>query len=229
MKYIKFLFSPVFMGVLFIVFAAAMATATFIENDFGSSAAYSMVYDTKWFELILLLLAVNLIGRLIILKLYKRDKLAVALFHLSFVIMIIGAGITRYFGWEGSIHIREGESQNTCYSNDKYIEYSIRDVSGKITATKTEKYSMTSVSADNYKKSFGINGKTYELELSKIIPNAVEVNAVGDAPKAIAVNPAEQNTGQNAFIFHLVNGSESSTVYLWESCNGNVQGGRRYC
>ena len=225
MKYIKFLFSPVFMGVLFIVFAAAMATATFIENDFGSSAAYSMVYDTKWFELILLLLAVNLIGRLIILKLYKRDKLAVALFHLSFVIMIIGAGITRYFGWEGSIHIREGESQNTCYSNDKYIEYSIRDVSGKITATKTEKYSMTSVSADNYKKSFGINGKTYELELSKIIPNAVEVNAVGDAPKAIAVNPAEQNTGQNAFIFHLVNGSESSTVYLWDRASVKVATG----
>ena len=109
MKYIKLLFSPVFMGVLFIVFAVAMAAATFIENDFGSSAAYSMVYNTRWFELILLLLAVNLIGRLIILKLYKRDKLAVALFHLSFIIMIIGAGITRYFGWEGSIHIREGE------------------------------------------------------------------------------------------------------------------------
>jgi cytochrome c-type biogenesis protein CcsB len=225
MKYIKFLFSPVFMGVLFVVFAVAMAAATFIENDFGSSAAYSMVYNTRWFELILLLLAVNLVGRLIILKLYKRDKLVVALFHLSFIIMIVGAGITRYFGWEGSIHIREGEVQNTCYSTEKYIEYSVRDASGKITATKTEKYSMTNVSADNYKKSIDINGKTYDLELSKIIPNAVEVDAVGDAPKAIAVNPAEQNTGQNAFIFHLVNGSESSTVYLWDRASVKVATG----
>ncbi len=227
MKYIKLLFSPAFMGILFVLFAVAMAAATFIENDFGSPAAYSMVYDTRWFELILLLLAVNLIGRLIILKLYKRDKLVVALFHLSFVIMIIGAGITRYFGWEGSIHIREGEEQNTCYSTEKYIEYSVRDAGGKVTETKTNKYSMTSVSADDYKKSLKINGKTYELVLSKIIPNAAEVNAVGDAPKAVAVNPMEQNTGQNAFIFHLVSGSESSTIYLWDREAAKIATG--YC
>ena len=35
MKYLKFLFSPLLMGVLFIVFAIAMAVATFLENDFG--------------------------------------------------------------------------------------------------------------------------------------------------------------------------------------------------
>jgi cytochrome c-type biogenesis protein CcsB len=225
MKYIKLLFSPVFMGVLFLVFAVAMAAATIIENDFGSSAAYSMVYNTGWFELILFLLAVNLIGRLIILKLYRREKLAVALFHFSFIIMIIGAGITRYFGWEGSIHIREGEEQNRCFSTEKFIEYSVRDASGKITETKTDKYSMTSVSADNYKKNIKINGKTYELVLSKIIPNAVEVNAVGDAPKAVAVNPTEQNTGQNAFIFHLVNGGESATVYLWDRESEKIASG----
>ena len=97
MKHIKFLFSPVFMGVLFLSFAGAMAAATFIENDFGSHAAYSMVYGTRWFELILLLLVINLTGRLIILKLYKKEKLAVALFHVAFIIMIVGAGITRYF------------------------------------------------------------------------------------------------------------------------------------
>src|SRR5665647_2279122 len=143
MKYIKFLFSPVFMGVLFLSFAAAMAAATFIENDFGSPAAYSMVYNTKWFELILLLLVVNLAGRLIILKLYKKETLAVALFHVSFIIMIIGAGITRYFGWEGSMHIREGQEQNACFSNDKFIGYSVKDASGNILDNSFEKYSMT--------------------------------------------------------------------------------------
>jgi cytochrome c biogenesis protein ResB len=112
MKVTKFLFSSGFMGILFAVFAVAMAMATFVENDYGSASAYSTVYNTWWFELILLLLAVNLVGQMIIFKLYKKDKLPVFLFHLSFVVMIIGAGITRYFGWEGSIHIREGEEQN---------------------------------------------------------------------------------------------------------------------
>ena len=53
------------MGMLFVIFAASMAAATFIENDYGSAAAYNFVYDTRWFELILLLLAVNLIGQVI--------------------------------------------------------------------------------------------------------------------------------------------------------------------
>ncbi len=36
--------SPALMGFLFLAFALAMAVATFLENDFGSPAAYSMVY-----------------------------------------------------------------------------------------------------------------------------------------------------------------------------------------
>ena len=95
MKYLKFLYSPLFMGVLFVLFAIAMAVATFLENDYGSAAAYSMVYNTKWFELILFLLALNLVGLIIVLKLLRKEKLTVALFHLSFILMIIGAGITR--------------------------------------------------------------------------------------------------------------------------------------
>lgn len=117
MKIIKILFSPAFMGILFVISVISMAAATFIENDFGSAASYSMVYNTRWFEIILLLLSVNLIGQLIIHKLFRKEKLPIALFHLSFVLMITGACITRYFGWEGSIHIREGEISSTCYSD----------------------------------------------------------------------------------------------------------------
>ncbi len=174
MKNIKFLFSPVFMGILFVLFAGSMAVATFLENDFGAAAAYSMVYDAWWFELILLLLAVNLVGRLITLKMYRKDKLTVFLFHFSFLLMILGAGITRYFGWEGSIHIREGEAQNTCYSIDKYIWYSVKDAGGKLIDSQSDKYTLTSVSADTYKKKLDINNKEYDLVLSKIIPNATE-------------------------------------------------------
>src|SRR5450759_2211964 len=211
MKYIKFLFSKVLMGVLFVLFAFAMAAATFIENDFGSAAAYNSVYNSFWFELILLLLATNLVGQIIICKLYKKSKLPVFLFHLSFVLMIAGAGITRYFGWEGTIHIREGEEQNSCFSTEKFIGYSIKEAGGKILVVNSSKYSMTSATADEYKKIIKVNNKDYDLVLAKIIPNAAEVNG-----KAVGVNPAEQNTGKNAFIFNLYNGNESSTVYVWD-------------
>ena len=44
MKVIKFLFSPVFMGILFILFAVAMAVATFLENDYGSAVCLQLWY-----------------------------------------------------------------------------------------------------------------------------------------------------------------------------------------
>jgi cytochrome c-type biogenesis protein CcsB len=185
MKYLKFIISPVLMGILFVVFAVAMAVATFLENDFGSPAAFSMVYNTRWFELILLLLAVNLVGQLIVFRLFKRTRLTGALFHLAFIVMIIGAGITRYFGWEGSIHIREGESQSVCFSNEKYIGYTIKNSEGNILASRSDKYTMTSVSADNYKKILKINDRDFELVLSKIIPNASET--VTDSPQGEAI------------------------------------------
>ena len=225
MKYIKFLFSPVLMGILFVLFAVSMATATFLENDFGSAAAYGMVYNTRWFELILLLLAVNLIGRLVTLKLYKRSKLPVFLFHLAFILMIVGAGITRYFGWEGTIHIRKGETQNACFSSEKYIWYAIKDISGNILSSDQVKYSMTSVSADNYKKVLKINNKDYELVLASIIPNASEMVANDGTVNAIAVNPNEKNTGQNAFIFHILRGNESAAINLWDRQEGKVASG----
>ncbi|HCC71552.1 MAG TPA: cytochrome C biogenesis protein CcsB, partial [Bacteroidales bacterium] len=49
------LFSPVFTGVLFVVFIVAMAVATFIENDFGADSARQLIYNARWFELIFLL------------------------------------------------------------------------------------------------------------------------------------------------------------------------------
>ncbi len=181
MRYLKFLFSPVFMGVLFVLFALAMAVATFLENDYGSAGAYSMVYNTRWFELILLLLSVNLVGRVISLKLYRKDKLPVFLFHMSFVVMIIGAGITRYFGWEGTMHIREGEEQNSCYSTDKFIGYSVKDVNGALVDSYSHKYMITSVTADNFKRKISAGGRDYELILARILPNAMET--ISDSPE----------------------------------------------
>jgi hypothetical protein len=193
MKIIKLLISPVFMGIMFVLFALSMAVATFVENDFGSTAAYHFIYGTKWFELILLLLCINLVGRIFELKLYRKAKLTIFLFHSSFVIMIIGAGITRYFGYEGTIHIREGEEQNKCYSIDKYIGYSIKDNNGSILEEKSAKYSLTSVSAENYKRNIYIGEKKYKLVLASILPNVVET--ITDTPDGTPIISLMVSTG----------------------------------
>jgi cytochrome c-type biogenesis protein CcsB len=185
MKVLRFLFSPVLMGLLLLIFAVSMAIATFIENDFGSQAAYNFVYDTRWFELILLLLAVNLTGQMIISGLYRKSKLTVFIFHLAFVLMIAGAAVTRYSGWEGTIHIREGEEQRKCFSADKYIGFSLKDKSGKILDHSYMKFPVTMDSPGDYRKGINVDGKEYELILDKIITNATA--AVTDSPEGEAL------------------------------------------
>jgi hypothetical protein len=185
MKYIKFLFSPVFMGALFVIFAVAMAVATFVENDFGSGASYSIVYNTRWFELILLLLSANLVGQLVIFKMFRKAKLPVALFHLAFILMIIGAGITRYSGWEGSIHIREGETSDRCSSNEKYLGFTVKNEKGDLINEFSRKYTMTSGSAGNFERKIKAGGKDYKLVLARIIPNAAET--IADDPSGTPV------------------------------------------
>jgi cytochrome c-type biogenesis protein CcsB len=208
MKIVKFLLSPVFMGILFLLFALSMAVATFLENDFGSAAAYSLVYGSFWFSIILVLLAVNLTGQIIEFRLWRREKLTVFIFHASFLVILLGAAITRYFGYEGSIHIREGEEENRCYSEVQYIGYRVTDGTGKVLADGKTSYRMSSVTADNYKKKITAGGSDVEITLSQIIPNA--------GLDAMAVDPKIEQTGNNAFIFQITSGGKTNTLTLWD-------------
>ena len=44
------------------------------------------------------------------------------MFHIAFVIIILGAGVTRYFGREGMIHIREGDTTRAWKTTGTYIQ-----------------------------------------------------------------------------------------------------------
>ena len=50
------LFSTRTMGVLLILYALAMADATFVENDYGTPVAKELIYNAWWFEAVMTLL-----------------------------------------------------------------------------------------------------------------------------------------------------------------------------
>ena len=126
-KVIEFLFSTRFTAVLFIVFGAAMGLATFIENDYGTQASKALVYNTWWFELIMLLFMVNFIGNIKRYDLLNKSKISVLILHLAFVLIILGAGITRYISFEGIMPIYEGETTNKMLSEKAYVNVHIDD------------------------------------------------------------------------------------------------------
>lgn len=51
-------------GLYLILFAIAIGAATFIENDYGTSAAQKVVFKSWWFELLLLLFGITIIANI---------------------------------------------------------------------------------------------------------------------------------------------------------------------
>jgi cytochrome c-type biogenesis protein CcsB len=168
-KLFKFLASPMLMAILIIAFAVASAIATFIENDYGTQAAWALVYNSWWFELIMVLLTINFLFSIFIRKLYSREKFAVMLFHIGFVIILIGAGVTRYFGQEGMMHIREGDTVNWFTSTDKWLTI---DINNEL-ATKKQ-VNFTPVSKNRFRRNVEHNSHSFKVVLTDYIPNASE-------------------------------------------------------
>jgi hypothetical protein len=110
---------------LILVFAAVIGYATFIENDFGRDTAKALIFTKWWFELILFLLTINLIYNLKRYNLFRKEKIAVLTFHLAFIVILIGSGITRYFGFEGMMHIRENDQSNLVISDDVFLQIKV--------------------------------------------------------------------------------------------------------
>jgi len=104
------------MAIILVLIAVSAGLATFIENDFGSHVAREKVYAARWFELLLLIFAFNLTGIIFRVKSWKKGKLTVFIFHIALLVILLGAAITRYLGFEGTIHIREGETNNIMIS-----------------------------------------------------------------------------------------------------------------
>ena len=135
-RVIKFIFSSPMTIILLSLLALVLATATFIEEKYDTQTAKQLVYQAKWFEFLFFLLVLNLFGHIKQYNLLSRKKWAGLLFHCAFIIIIIGAGITRYFGFEGTMPIREGETSNIIYTSEPYLQISIQDKNQKLDYSK---------------------------------------------------------------------------------------------
>ena len=150
------------MAVLLLVYAAAMGYATFIENDYGTPTAKALVYEAKWFELVMLLLILNFIGNIARYRLWKREKWPVLVFHLSFILLFIGGAITRYISYEGIMHIREGETSNEIITDKNYFKIQIEE-NGDVLSYKEIPYLMSPLHK-NFSASYDYHGKKVSVK-----------------------------------------------------------------
>lgn len=158
------------MGLMLLVFAFAIGFATFIENDYGTDSAKALVYNAKWFELLLFLLALNLAGNIFRYKLYKKEKFPIFLFHLSFLVILLGAAVTRFFSYEGIMHIREGESTNKMLSESAYVSMKVADKHSHYNFE--SKVLFSAVGENSFDSNINVGNKEIDVRLLRFIPNA---------------------------------------------------------
>ncbi|WP_244299635.1 cytochrome c biogenesis protein [Aquimarina algiphila] len=126
-KLYRFFASPALAVLLLLIFAIAMATATFVENDFGTSTAWKIIYDSWWFELVMIGLGICFGTNIYKYKLWRKEKWSILLFHIAFIVILLGAGITRYTSYSGIMRIREGSASNVIISDSNYLQLHISD------------------------------------------------------------------------------------------------------
>ncbi|MBU0720623.1 cytochrome c biogenesis protein CcsA [bacterium] len=169
---LSFLSSMKTMAVLMGIFAVSIGYATFVENDYGTITAKADIYNAGWFELLLALLALNLILNIYNFKMYTLKKAPIFIFHFAFLVILLGAAITRFVGFEGSMHIREGESSSTMLSRDTFFMVDA-SAGGKKVSTSEIVY-LSKKSTNSLSSSLSIEGKNVEVELREYIHDAIE-------------------------------------------------------
>ena len=170
------LFSTRLTAVLFLLYPTAMAFGTFIESWYSTDTAKIWIYNAWWFELLMVLMAVNFFGNIFKYRLLRKEKWAVLALHLSFLLILFGAFVTRYFGFEGVMPIREGVTENQFLSEKTYLTVFVDgDMNGEPRRKKLQGDLLLSEHVNNtfnWKNDF--NGQEFSIRYVDFLENATE-------------------------------------------------------
>ena len=194
-KILNFLFSFPFMGFLLLVMAFSMGIATFVENSYGTEAAQGLIYKSLWFSLVLVLLAINLAVNFIRHKMYSRQRIAVGIFHISFIIILIGAGITRFISFEGMMHIREGQSSDFILSTEDFLTVK----SGNQTVSNPVLFSELTV--NEFDEKIAVEGRKVRVKSVGFIKNAIRTVKEDPSGTAMIDFVISQGQGRENYVF----------------------------
>ncbi|MFT4697172.1 MAG: cytochrome c-type biogenesis protein CcsB [Flavobacteriaceae bacterium] len=203
------LFSTRLTGVLFLVFATAMATGTFLDASSDTSPTpytNELIYTAWWFEGIMGLFVINFIGNIFKYNLLRKEKWATLLFHLSFILILVGAFITRYISYEGAIHIREGATENTILSSETYVtafidgDYQVNGISQRRNL-KPQLVRFSERLDNDLKIKTDYNGQDVTISVKEFIKNAKEgIIESEDGDEYLKLVEAEEGQRHDHFI-----------------------------
>ena len=234
-KIANFLFSTKLTAVLFIVFAIAMAVGTFLDSPFfdnptdKSPTPYTrtLIYNTWWFETIMVFFVINFVGNISRYRLLRKEKWSILILHVSWILIILGAAVTRYIGYEGMMAIREGETESQFRSQKTYISGRILgdyEINGQLQQLPImEEVDFSSRLNNEFERTYNYGGTQVNFKLKKFILGA-EKDVVPDDNGENYLKIVEAGADGNPHNHFLKEGEVSSMHNVLISLNKEQQG-----
>lgn len=101
--------------VLLVLLVAAMSYGTYVETALTNGAARILIYRTWWFDTLIALVALNLIGCTLRRAPYKIHQAGWITTHIALLLIMAASVITHRFGMQGQMIVPEGESSNVFF------------------------------------------------------------------------------------------------------------------
>jgi len=196
----RLLFSMKVAVIVMLIFAISIGTATFIENDYGTQTARALIYNAKWFELLLFYFIAIITYNIFAFKMYKRQKWGQFVLHLAFLFIAVGALLTRYIGYEGILHIRQNQTSSNMVSDVMMLQVEIKN-QDKAIAYYIPLY-LSSMTKNHFERSFEVNGKSLKLKLLDYLPSGEEkpVTVAKGGTEILALKVAAGGAGEDLYL-----------------------------
>ena len=175
-KLVTFLISTKFAAILFVLFPLSMGIGTFVESYYNTTTAKILIYNAWWFELMMVFFVVNFTFNIKRYNLLTFNKWPILLLHISWILIIVGAGVTRYIGYEGVMPIRENSSSDKFLSEETHLTVLIDgERNGEPVRRGLEDEFLFSEITDNYFIwKYDFEGQNFSIEYEGFFENAKE-------------------------------------------------------
>ena len=175
-KLVSFLISTKFTAILFVLFPLSMGIGTFIESYYNTTTAKILIYNAWWFELMMVFFVINFLFNIKRYNLITFSKWPILLLHISWILIIVGAGVTRYIGYEGVMPIRENSSSDKFLSEETHLTALIDgEINGEpIRRGLEDEFLFSEVTNNYFIWKYDFEGQNFSIEYEDFFENAKE-------------------------------------------------------
>jgi len=182
MPLIKTLGSLGFAIFLIALLTVVLTASTILESVHGTPFAQENFYQAHWFDIFLSLVWVNIFCATLTRYPFKKKHIGYVITHLGILILLIGSLLTRLLGEEGQMTVFEDEAKNRMLQPG----FTLR-VSSPARGEETVDLEPKPISRN---VSLPLSGLPFKIELTRIIPHALEVKSIEEDPELVPSNHA---------------------------------------